>query len=237
MMLTSLLLSVAAQASPAIPAATVTPVRSECVATDVGREPAAFAAMVGTWRCDMDGDNAVLAVDGRKWKEGQSAARVADKARALYGERYAEFLDNVTAFAYFPYAVARNVTDFTSGEITLRFKPLEGRIDQAAGIVFDVKPNGDYLTLRGNALENNLVLFQFKKGKRSPVKWIKNTPTSTKTWHDLKLKVTGKKVEGFLDGKLLLEHELAAPVSGKVGVWSKADSFVYIDDFTVTPAP
>src|SRR5215216_5524244 len=32
----------------------------------------------------------VLAVDGRQWKEGQSSAGIADKARALYGERYAE---------------------------------------------------------------------------------------------------------------------------------------------------
>jgi hypothetical protein len=32
---------------------------------------------------------------------------VADKARAIYGERYAEFLDNVQAYAYFPYAVAK----------------------------------------------------------------------------------------------------------------------------------
>ena len=36
----------------------------------------------------------MLVVDGRQWKEGQTAAGIADKARALYGDRYAEFLDS-----------------------------------------------------------------------------------------------------------------------------------------------
>ena len=52
------------------------------------------------------------------------------------------------------------IDDFREGEISMRFKPLEGRIDQGAGILFNLKPNGDYLTVRANALENNLVLWQ-----------------------------------------------------------------------------
>ena len=35
--------------------------------------------------------------------------------------------------------------------------------------LFNLKPNGDYLTIRANCLENNLVLWKFEKGKR-PVK-------------------------------------------------------------------
>ena len=75
----------------------------------------------------------MLTVDGRQWKEGQSSAGIADKARALYGERYAEFLDRVQTYAYFPYAVVPNVENFTGGEITVRFEGLSGRIDQGAG--------------------------------------------------------------------------------------------------------
>ena len=74
--------------------------------------------------------NKVLVIDGRNWKQGQTAAGVADRAKTLYGDRYGEFLDNVKAFAYFPYAVATGVEDFRQGEITLRFKPISGRIDQ-----------------------------------------------------------------------------------------------------------
>jgi len=201
----------------------------------VGAEPTSFVPAVGNWLIGTDGNNKVLVVDGRKWSEGQASAGLADKARSLYGERYAEFLDNVKAYAYFPFAVFKDLQDFKEGEIAVRFKPIAGRIDQAAGIVFNLKLNGDYLILRANALENNLVLFQYIRGKRSSVKWIRNTPTATQSWHDLKLDVSGTSIKGYLDGKLYLEHTLPSVVSGKVGVWSKADSFVYFDDFRVRP--
>jgi hypothetical protein len=202
----------------------------------VGAEPKSFVSVVGFWRVEDDSGKKVLVVDGRQWKEGQSSAGIADKARALYGERYAEFLDRVQAYAYYPYVVAPNVDNFTDGEITVRFEGLSGRIDQGAGILFNLKPNGDYLTIRANCLENNLVLWKFEKGKRSSVNWVRNTPTATHQWHDLKIRISGTKVEGYLDGKLYLEHTLAQPVSGRIGLWSKADSHMYFTDYTVTKA-
>jgi hypothetical protein len=201
----------------------------------VGAEPKSFVSVVGVWRIENDGNNKVLVVDGRQWKQGQTAAGIADKARALYGDRYAEFLDRVQAYAYFPYVVAKDVTDFRNGEISVRFEGISGRIDQGAGILFNLKPNGDYLTVRANPLENNLVLWKFEKGKRSSVKWIRDTPTPTRQWHDLKVNIAGPKVTAYLDGKLYLEHVLPEPVSGRIGLWSKADSHMYFDDFTVTP--
>src|SRR5262249_5979466 len=96
----------------------------------VGAEPKSFLGVVGVWRVEADGNNKVLVVDGRQWKEGQTAAGIADKARALYGDRYAEFLDRVQAYAYFPYIVAKDVGDFRNGEISVRFEGISGRIDQ-----------------------------------------------------------------------------------------------------------
>jgi hypothetical protein len=200
----------------------------------VGAEPKALLPVVGIWRIESDAGKKVLAVDGRQWKEGQSSAGLADKARALYGERYAEFLDRVQAYAYFPYVVAKDVTDFRDGELSVRFEGISGRIDQGAGLLFNLKPNGDYLTVRANPLENNLVLWKFEKGRRSSVKWIRDTPTPSRRWHDLKVRIAGAKVEGWLDGKLYLEHTLPEPVSGRIGLWSKADSHMYFSDYTVT---
>src|SRR3954452_17551065 len=93
------------------------------------------------------------------------------------------------------------------------------------------------LTIRANCLENNLVLWKFEKGKRSSVKWIRNTPTARHQWHDLKVRVSGNRVEGYLDGKLYLEHTLPEAVSGRIGLWSKADSYMHFDEFTATPGP
>ena len=202
-----------------------------------GSEPRSVVPVVGTWGIAEENGNKVLVIDGRRWRQGEASANLADKARALYGERYAEFLDSVQAYAFFPYAVVKGVDGFTQGEVSLRFKAVSGRIDQAAGIVFGLKPNGDYLALRANPLENNLVLWQFVRGKRSSVKWIRNTPTPTGVWQTLRLRVTGRKVEGYIGDKLYLQHDLAHPVSGRLGIWSKADSHVYIDDFTVHAVP
>ena len=201
----------------------------------VGGEPKAFAPVVGHWSITSEQDKKAFTVDGSKWKEGQPSAGLADQARALYGERYAEFLDNVKKYSYFPLAVFKDTDDFKAGELSVRFKPIAGHIDQGAGIVFNLQQNGDYLVIRANALENNLVLFKYEHGKRSPVKWIRNTPTSTKQWHDLKIVIDGSTVKGYLDGKLYLEDQLKTPVSGKIGLWSKADSVVHFVDFKVKP--
>src|SRR5215467_583984 len=203
----------------------------------IGGDASSFVNVVGVWRIEAEGDNKVLAVDGRQWKEGQASAGIAEKARTLYGERYAEFLDRVQAFAYFPYTVAKDVADFQNGEISLRFKGISGRIDQGAGILFNLQPNGDYLTVRANPLENNLVLWKFEKGRRSSVKWVRDVPTPSKTWHELKVSIKGNTVEGYLNGKLYLTHQLAAPVSGKIGVWFKADSHMYVDDYRLSSTP
>ena len=200
----------------------------------VGSMPVSFAPAVGNWIIGIDNDNKVLVVDGRKWSRGKASAGLADKARALYGERYAEFLDNVKAYAYYPFAVSQQVDNFINGEITVRFKGVAGRIDQGAGILFDLKPNGDYYTVRANPLENNLVLWRFKHGKRSSVSWVRNVPTPTRKWHELKVRIKGNLVKGYLNGKQFIGHKLPASVSGKVGLWTKADSVVYFDDYKAT---
>jgi hypothetical protein len=51
----------------------------------------------------------------------------------------------------------------------------------------------------------------------------------------MKIAVQGTKLEGYLNGKKLLDYTLPEPVTGKVGVWSKTDSVSLFDDFTVRP--
>jgi len=174
----------------------------------VGKEPSLLACVVGFWRVTKDGDQKVLMVNGSRQSSGQPG---------------------------FPLCVAKGVEKFSDGEISFRFKPVAGRVDQGAGIVFDLRPNGDYLILRANALENNLILFRYARGERSSLKVIESVPTPTGRWQTLKLTVKGKNVQGALNGKTYLEYELPAPVSGKVGVWSKADSMVYFDDIKIDP--
>src|SRR5262249_28599439 len=207
-------------------------IRVDLSSETAGAESKKFLSVVGNWMIVQDEGKKVLMVDGREWKRGQPAGGLADKARLIYGSRHEEFIDNVKAFAYFPYAVANGIDDFQNGEISIRFKLIEGTLDQCAGILFNLKPNGDYLTVRFNGKEDNLVLWTFNKGKRSFVKkGTENMPLAMKQWHTMKIAVNGTQLQGFLNGKLLLEYTLAEPVTGKIGVWSKTDSVSYFDDY------
>lgn len=200
-----------------------------------GRDSTRFLAVVGNWSIVDDGGTKVLGVDGRQWLRGQPAGGLAQNARAIYGSRHEEFIDNVKAFAYFPYAVAKDVDDFHDGTISMRFKLVAGQLDSCAGILFNLKPNGDYLTVRFNGKEDNVVLWTFLKGKRSFVKkGTENVPLQFNTWHTLEISVKGTNLQASLDGKRLLDYTLAEPVSGRVGVWSKTDSVSYFDQYTVT---
>ncbi len=202
----------------------------------VGAESAKFLSVVGNWVVVNDEGKQVFAVDGRQWQKGQPAGGLAEKARAIYGSRHEEFIDNVKAFAYFPYAVARDVEDFHNGDISVRFKLVAGQLDQCAGILFNLQPNGDYLAVRFNGKEDNVVLWTFNQGKRSFVKkGSENVPLAMNEWHALQISVHGTELQAALDGKHLLDYTLPAPVSGKVGLWSKTDSVSYFDDFKVSP--
>jgi hypothetical protein len=215
----------------AVPRTTVISVAKE----RAGHPSARFLAVVGDWLVARDeSGKSVLQVDGRQWIKGQPSAGLAANARRIYGSKHEDFIDSVKAYAYFPYSVAKDVPDFTNGEISMRFRLLSGQLDSCAGILFNLKENGDYLTVRFNGKEDNLVLWTFKSGKRSFVKkGAHDVPLKIGEWHRMKISVDGTQLRGYLDDELLLEYTLAEPVSGKVGLWSKTDSVSQFDDYTV----
>ena len=230
-----LALSITAQRTNRGGSASAGTVRIDLSKERVGRESTKFLSVVGNWSIVEDGGKKVLGVDGRSWLRGQPAGSLAEKARAIYGARNEEFIDNVKAWAYFPYAVAKDIPDFHDGEISMRFRIVAGQLDQCAGILFNLKSNGDYLTVRFNGMEDNVVLWTFNKGVRKFVKrGSENFPLARNQWHTLQISVHGTNLQASLNGKHLLDYTLAEPVSGRVGVWSKTDSVSYFDDFTVT---
>jgi hypothetical protein len=87
--------------------------------------------------------------------DAASRRRIAQKARGSTGPD-ARFIDNVKAFAYFPYAVAKDIETFMTARSRCA-SSLPGQLDQCAGILFNLKSNGDYLTVRFNGKEDNVV--------------------------------------------------------------------------------
>jgi len=200
-----------------------------------GQPSASFESVVGDWYVgEVEGAKG-LWVDGSRWRQGTPSASLADQARKLYGERYAEFLDNVKAFAFFPLAVYTGAEVAGDVRLSVRFFGQAGRIDQAAGIAWNIAPDGSYWGVRANPLEDNILFFRFARGKRTILETVRNVPTPSKRWHDLVVTLESGECRVELDGKLYLTRKLDEPVSGRVGLWSKADSRVLFDDFVITP--
>jgi hypothetical protein len=229
----------------------------------VGKPPKSFEPMVGTWIVAQDGSEKVVMIDGRPWvaSKDNPTKLLLQSARKLYGTTNEELLDNAKQFAYYPVAVLRGVDNFSQGSISMKFKTVAGESDRCSGILFNVKPNGDWLAVRYNDTENNVALWEFHNGIRRNVKFsdrAKPFMLDRSTWHELKLGVDGADLKAWLDGVLAIEHTLGsepvagrrgpphpdlypannpvlrAPVAGKVGLWSKTDSTSYFKDYVVS---
>ena len=128
-------------------------------------------------------------------------------------------------------------------DITVKFKPMDGKVDQAAGIVWRYKDANNYYIARANALEGNVVMYKVENGKRSDLKprsaglfayGVKSSVPS-KQWSTLRIVAKGKLFEIYLNDKKLFDLEDSTfPEAGKVGLWTKADSVTYFDDLQIS---
>ena len=86
-------------------------------------------------------------VDGRPWvaSKDNPTKLLVQSARKLYGTSNEELMDNAKQFAYYPVAVLQGVDNFSNGSISVKFKTIAGDADRASGILFNVKPNGEWL--------------------------------------------------------------------------------------------
>jgi hypothetical protein len=140
----------------------------------------------------------------------------------------------------FPVAVLSDVTA-ADVELSVRFKPVSGRVDRAAGLVWRYQDQDNYYIVRANALEGNVVLYKVQNGKRTdlPLKWEgrtygKKAEVPSGQWSTLRVVAGGSRFEVHFNGAKLYEVEDATfTQAGKVGVWTKADSVTQFDDLTV----
>src|SRR5271169_2840043 len=180
-----------------------------------GKSPATFEPMVGTWVVAQDGADKVIMVDGRPWvaSKDNPTKLLLETARKLYGTSNEELMDNAKQFAYYPVAVLKSVDNFSNGTISVKFKTVAGDADRASGILFNVKPNGDWLAIRYNDTENNVALWEFHNGIRRNIKFSdrdKPFMLDRSAWHELKMTVDGTSFKAWLDGALALEYTLGS---------------------------
>src|SRR5882672_1433574 len=77
----------------------------------VGKPPATFEPMVGTWTIAQDGGDKVIMLDGRPWvaSKDNPTKLLLQSARKLYGTANEELMDHAKQFAYYPVAVLKGL--------------------------------------------------------------------------------------------------------------------------------
>jgi len=82
-------------------------------------------------------------------------------------------------------------------DVTVRFKPVGGTVDQAGGIAIRLTTPGDYYVVRANALEDNVNFYRVAKGRRSQIKGV-DAKVATGQWHTLGLHAEGDPLHGVV---------------------------------------
>lgn len=133
--------------------------------------------------------------------------------------------------AAYPIAIKQD-SNLKDGFVEVKFKPVSGQEDQAGGVIWRCKDPDNYYIARANALENNVRIYHFIKGKRTQFKGA-NLPVAADQWHTLRVNFSGNRFTVIFNGKELFQaDDNTFPDSGKVGLWTKADSVTLFDDFT-----
>jgi hypothetical protein len=118
-------------------------------------------------------------------------------------------------------------------DVSVRFKPVDGEIDRAAGLVVRLIDRNNYYVARANALENNIRLYRVVSGQRSQFAGTSATVPSGR-WQDLRMRIVGNRFEVFFEGRSLYTATDGTFASaGRVGLWTKADSVTYFDDLNI----
>ncbi len=132
----------------------------------------------------------------------------------------------------FPLAIADDGS-FRDLEVDVKFKAVSGDVDRAAGLVFRFKDANNYYVVRANALENNYNLYHVVDGRRREITGAR-VKVASGEWHQLRVEVAGNKITCYYDGERKIETtDDTFKDSGKIGLWTKADSVTYFDDLHV----
>ena len=132
----------------------------------------------------------------------------------------------------FPLAVVKEGA-YKDVTLSVRARPVSGEVDQGFGMVWRYKDADNYYITRCNADEDNCTIYHTVKGSRRP---FQNKPVKVtkNTWHTLKLEASRNHFVVWFDGtKVLDATDSTFKDPGRVGLWTKADSVIQFDDFSI----
>ena len=136
----------------------------------------------------------------------------------------------------FPLAIYQK-TSARNVDLTVHFKPVAGKVDQAGGIAIRLSDADNYYVVRANALEDNVRFYRVVKGRREELEGA-NTKVMANEWHQLGLRAEGERFTITFDGKQLFTAiDRTFTGAGQVALWTKADSVTRLDRIEIKPLP
>lgn len=120
---------------------------------------------------------------------------------------------------------------YSDVDVSVKFKPISGQEDASGGLVLRFS-DGRYYVIRANALEDNFRLYYHDRGLRQLAS-ARVKPPALGQWHTVRVVAVGDRIQGWLNGTLLLDHRDTRFRAGRVGLWTKADSITAFDDLMI----
>ena len=153
-------------------------------------------------------------------------------ADAPSGKHVVEQTDADSTDYRFPVLIA-NQGEYGDVDLSVKGKALSGKVDQGIGLVFRFRDPKSYYIVRANALENNFRLYRMVNGRRLQFAGA-NVKVSSGQWHTLRVVARGDHITCYFDGKPLIDAHDKTYTSGRIGLWTKADSVIAFDDLTAS---
>jgi hypothetical protein len=124
--------------------------------------------------------------------------------------------------------------DFT---LTTRFKTVDGKVEQMAGLAFRVQDERNYYVVRASSLGGTFVFYKFVDGVRSPPIGV-SVDIPRGVWHALTVECKGNQIRCRFNGQELLptltDNSFA---EGQIGFWTKSDAVSYFTDTRLSYTP
>ena len=128
------------------------------------------------------------------------------------------------------------------GEVSVKLKIISGRDGQDAGVVFRAADSSNYYLVRASAREHNIAMFRVIDARLEPVR-VKGAPAGTVgvlhpikigDWNLLRVTYKGNQTTVYFNHRKVFDAvDSALKTPGRAGVWTKADTLAYFDDFRI----
>lgn len=134
-----------------------------------------------------------------------------------------------------PLAIYDNVS-LRNGEVSVRIKPVSGNENRSGGVVWRYSDPNNYYLVQANALNKAVVIYKVQNGQRIQIGSEVRHEIPSNSWSILKVSVKGDRFQVYVNHRRVLQsQDHTFTGSGKVGLWTVADSVTYFDDFRVNP--